>query len=459
MEGNTYRRASKMDIFKYSFGGIGSNIPFLFVAQFAFVYFTTFLGIDPVTAATITAFPILIDAFTDPIMGMIADRTSTKIGKYRPYVIFGAPLLGITMILLFWDLNLSGTTQTVYLLAVYILYSLASTVANIPYHSLTAVLTEDPEQRTTVASAKQIVGMFGAIPVLALTPMLIKVFGGDAAAFLPIVLIYSVVTVLAFMLCASGAKNSDRPEIHAEYETKGEKISLKEQLSLIYKNKALLLLMVAFGTDMIAFGATQKTAYQYFLFYVGKPELAGLVGMMALIGLPVMFFLPIMTKKIGKKRLFIIGSTILMFLALWIKMIPATSINTILLQAALAGFVGPLTGILGWTMLADCVEYGEWVTGKRGAGTVTSQLTFINKLGQAVGVFLLGIMLSGAGFLEGSMNQPDSAITAIVNIRAFLPALGYLCSIIAMSFYPITEISFAKMVKENEIRRQKVVGL
>ncbi len=451
--GATYKRATKGEVARYAFGGIGSNIPFMFVAMYAFVYFNTFLGIDSVTAAGIVAFPILIDAFTDPIMGMLADRTMTKYGKYRPYVMFAAPVLGLTMVLLFWDVGLDGPAQIGYLYVTYILYALASTAANIPYHSLTAVLSEDPYQRTTIASAKQIVGMIGIIPVLVATPLLIKVFGDDAGAFLPITIIYSVVLVLAFWTCASGAKRSDQPANYIKYNAGQKKISVVEQLSLIYKNKALLLLMVAFGTDMIAFGATQKTNYQYFLFYVGKAELASLAGMMMLLGIPVMFMLPWITKKLGKKRAFIIGSTILMFLALWVKLIPATAISMIMLQAALAGIFGPLTGILGWTMLADCVEYGEYVTGKRGAGTVTSQLTFVNKFGQAIGVFLLGVILANAGMIEGSMEQPQSAINAIVNIKAFLPAFGYICSIIAMSFYPITETFYAKMVEENEAKR------
>ena len=140
-----YARASFGDIFKYSFGGIGSNLAFFLVLSYLTYFYTDIFGIDTRIVAGLMLISRLIDAFTDPLMGILADHTHSRMGRYRPWIIFGAPGLGITMFLLFTAPELSPTLKIVYVYIIYIVYSLVSTVVNIPYHSLTPVLSEDPD--------------------------------------------------------------------------------------------------------------------------------------------------------------------------------------------------------------------------------------------------------------------------------------------------------------------------
>lgn len=453
-----YERASMWEMIRYGFGGIGSNIAYMFVLFYAATFFTDYLGISPLAMGTLLMVPRLIDAFTDPLMGMIGDRTRSRIGKFRPYVIFGAPVLALSMTLMFIDWGLTGTSLLVLCYILYIIYSLSSTVVNIPYHSLTPMMTEDPNQRTTVSIIKQLMGFIGIIPVMAVFPQLLKMYPDNPSIFAYFAGVLGIMLTLAFWICANGAKRKDTEARIEKYEgTAGEREHLPfiSQMQVIYKNKALLLLMVAFGTDMIAMGATSGIGIYYFRDVVGNVGLASIAGMLPMLaGLPILFFLPLLSKKFGKKKLFIFGSSTQMLVAISLFFIPPSMTNLIILQAALAGLFMPFTGVLGWAMAADCVEYGEWKTGINGAGTVTSQITFVNKFGNALGGFLLGWLLSVAGYNAALEVQTSGTLNMIIVIKSILPALGFLCSIVAMSFYPITEAFFDKMVKENEARRK-----
>ncbi|EFC96828.1 putative transporter, partial [Hungatella hathewayi DSM 13479] len=141
-----YAKAKFLDVFKYSFGGLGSNLAFFLVMSYLTFFYTDIFGISSMVVSGLMLISRFIDAFTDPVMGMLGDHTRSKMGKYRPWIIWGAPVLGFLIFLLFTAPDLSPNMKVVYVYVVYIAYSLASTVVNIPYHSLTPVMSQDPYQ-------------------------------------------------------------------------------------------------------------------------------------------------------------------------------------------------------------------------------------------------------------------------------------------------------------------------
>ena len=173
-----YEKAKFSDVFKYSFGGLGSNLAFFLVMSFLTFFYTDIFGISSYLVATLMLISRFIDAFTDPIMGMLGDNTRSKMGKYRPWIIFGAPVLGVLIFLLFTAPEMSPTMKVVYAYVIYILYSLASTVVNIPYHALTPVLSEDPQQRTEIVAWKQGMGTVSQFVITILALPLVELFGG-----------------------------------------------------------------------------------------------------------------------------------------------------------------------------------------------------------------------------------------------------------------------------------------
>lgn len=451
----TYKRASFKDMVYYGFGGIGSNIPFMLTMMFLMFFYTDHFGINAASVGGLFLVSRFVDAITDPIMGMIADRTKSKMGKYRPFLIVGGPLLGVLIVLLFSVPQLSDTGKLVYVYITYIMYSLISTVVNIPYHSLTPVLSEDPNQRTTVATTKQLLGIIGTVFVTVAALPLVEAFGNDASAWQKYAIIAGILTTIAFWVCAFGARKYDKMEIHNQYnnKTSHNALSIKDQLSLIYKNKALLMLMIAFGTDLVAFAGSMGVNIYYFMYAIKRPDFVAKIGMYGLgISVAVTLCIPFLAKTFGKKRLFIFGTTLLMILCAALYFTPFTSVTQVLIICVLLQGFGPLTGVVGWAMLADCVEYGEWKTGIRGAGTVSSQLTFVNKLGMAVGGLMAGVLLSASGYIAGADQTPET-LEMMVRVKTWLPIVGYMCSLGAMFFYPITKEVYAKIVKENDVKR------
>jgi len=447
-----YERAKFSEVVRYGFGGIGSNVPFILTLQFLMFFLTDHAGINAAAVGGLFMVTRLIDAVTDPLMGMIADRTKSKWGKYRPYLIIVAPFLGVLTMMLFWSPDVSIAGKVAYIYIVYIIYSLVSTAVNIPYHALTPVLSQDPDQRTTIATFKQVLGIVGILLIAAGAVPITKALGDDANAWTIFAAASGVILTLSFWLCASGAKKADTMANYAKHESTGHSISFGEQLKLITKNHALLMLMIAFGTDMVAFAASQAVNIYYFTYAIKRPDLIMQVALFGvLISVAVSAFIPLLSKTIGKKKLFIAGSAFLMIINACLYFVPFSNVSLVFILSLIGTGFGVLTGVVGWAMLADCVDYGEWKTGHRGAGTVSSQLTFINKLGMAVGGFLAGMVLSASGYVAGA-EQTDQTLHAILEVKTLLPVAGYICSLISMAFYPITKEFFEKMIADNKAR-------
>lgn len=451
---NLIRVASKGEVFKYAFGGLGSNLPFMLILTYLMFFYTEVEGISPALVGTLFFITRFIDAVTDPLMGMIADRTNSKLGKYRPYVIFGAPLLGLSTVSLFWIPDLPDGQKIAYVFVTYILYSLISTVVNIPYHSLTPVLSEDPNQRTWIATAKQFMGIPAQMLAQVAFLPLVAIFGGGEQGYLVTAIIYAIVIVLSFWTCASSAKRHDKIEIVNDKVGSKPKIAFKDQLSLIGKNTPLLMLMIAMSTNLIATSIQSAVALYFWTYNVGRADLFPMLSLVGLlVSIPLFFLMPSLSKKIEKKGVFLYGSiaSIVPFIILLVA--PSEMIWVNFTAAALAIALAPFTGAIAWAMLPDCVEYGEWKTGLKGAGVVSSSLTFINKLGSAVGGILGGALLASAGYVAGQAQSPET-LQMILYLYAIFPILGHVATIIALKFYKIDNKFYVKIIQEIKERKE-----
>lgn len=444
------------EIFLYAFGGIGGNIAFIFVVTYLMFFYNNIFGISAAAAGILLMVARLIDAFTDPIVGMLADRTKTKWGKFRPWIIFGAPLLGISVILLFSTPELGATTKLVYAYVIYISYSILSTVVNIPYHAITPVMTDDTNRRNVVVSAKQIGGFVGALIPAVLTIPLVKAFGGGAAAWQKTSVIMAVLMTITYLVCARGAKKRDTFERAQRF--KKDHLKLKDQLKLIFKNKPLVMLMIAFGTDLVAFTSANAMSLYYWTFNVGDETRMPIVSLFGLLGaIPFVLLLPALAKRFGKRAILVSGSILTSLVLLAIFFVPYEYVGLLTLLFILSTIFALIPSTVGWSMLSDCVEYGEWKTGIRGEGTVSSSLTFINKFGMAIGALLAGIILSAIGFVANVNGVPqpqtEQTLRGILAVRTLFPIGGYICSIIAMKFYDLNSKKYNQILSDLEERR------
>lgn len=451
MEERKLRLATKMEILKYSFGGIGSNISFALLMGYLMFFYTDVFGISAISVGSLFLVSRLIDAITDPIMGMIADRTRSKFGRYRPWIIFIAPFLGLSVILLFFTPDIGYDQKVIYAYVTYILYSLVSTMVNIPYHALTPVLSEDSNQRTQIASAKQMMAIPANLFVSAAALPLVAIFGGGKQGWMGLAVLVAFITVVSFWLCAAGAKRHDVLEDTAGKPTK--KVSLKDQLNVILKNKPLLLLMGAFGIQMLATSISNAVNMYYMSYNVGRPDMVPVIGLIGTFtAIPVALTLPSLTKRFDKKRIFIVGNILAASACALLFVTPANNITLVVAVSVLVTTTAQVSGIIGWAMLPDCVDYAQWKTGTRGDGTVSSSLTFINKCGMAFGGLIAGAIMEGVGYIAG-VQQSGVVLQAILTMKSILPAAAYLLSMMLIMKYPITNKSFKVMLQEIEDRK------
>jgi sugar (glycoside-pentoside-hexuronide) transporter len=446
-----YEKAKFSDVLKYSFGGMGSNLAFFLVMSYLTFFYTDIFGISSYVVATLMLVSRFIDAFTDPIMGMLGDNTRSKMGKYRPWIIFGAPVLGLLVFLLFTAPEMSATMKVVYAYVIYILYSLASTVVNIPYHALTPVISKDPQQRTVIVTWKQGMGTVSQFIITILALPLVELFGGGKQGWAIYGALIGILTTVSFWICAWGGKKYDK----VDETVSKEKFNFKENIQLITKNKPMLMLMIAFGTDVLANATYSAVNMYYFKYVLGRVDLVAPVATAILIGgivsLP---FLPFLSKLLGKKRLYWFGSllSILPLAVMWIK--PTAPVIILMSMMGAFGFMSRIPGNMGWAMLPECSDYAEWKYGKRGDGLLSSSLTFINKFGMAIGGFIASFFLGLVGFVA-NQDQSEVVLNMIVFLRFGMPILGYIASLISMHFYEITSEKYEEIRKDLDKRQNK----
>lgn len=446
-----YEKAKFSDVLKYSFGGMGSNLAFFLVMSYLTFFYTDIFGISSYVVATLMLVSRFIDAFTDPIMGMLGDNTRSKMGKYRPWIIFGAPVLGLLVFLLFTAPEMSATMKVVYAYVIYILYSLASTVVNIPYHALTPVISKDPQQRTVIVTWKQGMGTVSQFIITILALPLVELFGGGKQGWAIYGALIGILTTVSFWICAWGGKKYDK----VDETVSKEKFNFKENIQLITKNKPMLMLMIAFGTDVLANATYSAVNMYYFKYVLGRVDLVAPVATAILIGgiisLP---FLPFLSKLLGKKRLYWFGSllSILPLAVMWIK--PTAPVIILMSMMGAFGFMSRIPSNMGWAMLPECSDYAEWKYGKRGDGLLSSSLTFINKFGMAIGGFIASFFLGLVGFVA-NQDQSEVVLNMIVFLRFGMPILGYIASLISMHFYEITSEKYEEIRKDLDKRQNK----
>ncbi|MBP8855730.1 MAG: MFS transporter [Oscillospiraceae bacterium] len=436
-----YKKAGTLDIIKYGFGGIGSNIPFALAMSYLTFFYTDIFGISSIAVAGLMMVARLIDAFTDPIMGMIGDRTRSKLGRFRPWIIFGAPVLGFSVFLIFYAPDLAPNLKLVYAYVTYIFYSLATTAVNIPYQSLTPVMSEDPDQRTIVVASKQGLSVVAMLFSMVFTMPLVNVFGGGQKGWAMFAILSGVLTTLSFWMCAWGGKKYDTMDKVAN----AAPFNLKKQLQLLYKNKPLMMLMIACGTDVLAAAAANAVNVYYFKYVLHRVDLVPITSLLGLIPSIIMIpFIPMLAKKFGKKRLYL-TATALSIVPLTINLfIPTAFVSVIVSMLFVLGFTMKIAGDLSWGMLPDCVDYGEWKLGIRGEGTVSSSLTFINKFGMALGGSAASLILGLVGF-TANVEQTPLVLNTIIIMRFGLPILGYIASLLSMRYYELTKERMAEI--------------
>jgi len=440
----------------YGLGDTASNFFFATFNVFLLYYYTDIFGITAAAVGTMFLITKIVDAVSDPIMGLIADRTNSRWGKFRPYLLWAAIPYGLCGYAMFANPDFSYTGKLIYAYVTYSLMMLAYTAINVPYSALMGVISPSTIERTKVASyrffcafaAGWLVGTF-------VTPLKNILGGGDEAlGFKLTMAIFAVISVSLFWVTFATTKERVVPE--------PKNSNIREDLRVLLSNGPWKALFWTGIFTLINIAVRNGTILYYFKYYVGDDGtplflIFDKTAVFMSSGLLFMMIGVMLTKTLSvrfeKRSLMIVLSTLTALSMATFFFIPPDQYWLMVVVNALGTLAAGPTPALVWSMYADCADYGEWKTGRRTTALVFSTVQFSHKMGLAVGAGLAGIILSWFGFVANEV-QTDSAMFGIRFMFAIFPAVFALLGVVAIFFYRIDN----KMLQQMEIDLQTARG-
>jgi len=435
----------------YSLGDTASHFVWDMVGFWLLFFYTDVYGISAAAAGTIMLVARFWDMAIDPIIGVVSDRTKTRWGKFRPYILFGAIPYAVLAILTFTTPNFGEVGKIIYAGATYVLLMTAYATINLPYSALGAVMTDDTYERAGLNTYRFIAGFSGQFIVTGLALTLANFFGhgNKAQGFQYTVFLFAGLSLVFFFITFQTTKERVQPP-------KEQKNSLKEDLKNLLANKAWRILAIVGIISFIMFAMQNAAIAYYFKYYLGREnnvQLFNVIGTVALI-----VALPLskpLAKRFGNKNVFI-GSSLISGLFFMLIYLPGvTDITTIYIFNIIAKMAYAPAVPLLWTMIADSADYGEWTTGRRATGLYFSAAVFAQKAGWGIGAAIAGWILTLTQFVP-NVTQSATAITGIKLLVSVIPGILYMSCAIFMIFYKIDSKTTDLMKKELDVRRAKL---
>ena len=432
----------------YSLGDFASVLFWQTISLHLIFFYTDVFGISASAAGLMIFLSRMWDGVNDPMIGMIADRTNTRWGKFRPYLLWMAVPLAVAAVFAFSTPNLGPTGK------LFNLFMMLYTAINIPYSALLGVITPDSAERTVLSSFKYIGAYMGGLVVSAFLLPLVKQIGGSgnsAFGWKVGLSIFGGAAVIFFLLTFLSTKERVSPPA-------SQKTSIGRDLKDLFTNGPWLLLLFCTLAMLLWVALRLGVTNYYFKYYIAPGgferwvsvfNTAGMVG--SLVGVAVVSWF---AKLLGKKRAFIILFIVANVLTMSFLVLKPGQLYLIIAIQAIASFAGgPLTPLI-WAMYADTADYSEWRNGRRATGLVFSASTMSQKFGWAAGAFLTGLLLERIGYVPNA-DQTEHVIYGIRMLMSVIPGIAGVISIIIVLFYNLNEETMKKIGEELEQRRKE----
>ncbi|QUI92958.1 MFS transporter [Prevotella denticola] len=455
----------------YGLGDMSSSMFWKLFGAYLMIFYTDVFGISAAVVGTMFAVTRVWDSFFDPVVGAVADRTSSRWGRFRPYLLFLAVPFGVIGILTFLTPPFGQTGKIVYAFITYALMMMVYSAINVPYASLLGVMSPDPADRNTLATYRMTFAYMGSFLALLLFMPLVNAFGGGdsggpmlgwltapQAGWLMAAGVIAVVCVLLFLGCFALTKERVRP-------VRQGKTSLKTDLRDLLHNRPWWILLGA-GVASLVFNSIRDGAtIYYFKYYVDETA----VGSISFLGLPfvlsglylavgqaanilgVILAAPV-SNRIGKRRTFMAAMAVASVLSVAFFWLGKDQLVPIfILQALISVCAGSIFPLL-WSMYADCADYSELQTGNRATGLIFSSSSMSQKFGWAFGTAITGWMLAQFGFQANAVQSAET-LQGIRMFLSLLPAAGAFLSLVFIYFYPLSEQKMRQITHELEEKR------
>ncbi|NOX49516.1 MAG: MFS transporter [Gammaproteobacteria bacterium] len=409
----------------YAVGDLGINLYFISVMTYLLYFYTDVLGISAVAASGVFMVARLIDAITDPIMGIIAERTRTRWGRMRPYILFGALPLALITVLTFTVPDTDSGGRLTWAYTTYILFGIVYTVVTIPYATLTASLTSDYEERTKVSTFRIGCAFAGGFIVSVGTMPFVNSFASQAEGFQMLMVVFGCIASI-FLVVTFVSTN----EIVVPSPQK--RPSLVDSLRAVGRNPPLLVVIGIFCCGMLSFTVRQSVTAYFFIYNVGDAGLIswffGLTLGCMLVGI---WFVPNLAGRFGKAGAIRLGAYLTIVASVGFYFTSTASIEWIFFWGCLVALGGTPVAVLGWAMIPDTVEYAQLRHGVRADGTIFSTASFFQKLAKAIGGAGTALILGVAGYQAHAAQTPQ-ALAAIHGVLTLIP-IGIMLIVIVLT--------------------------
>ncbi|WP_160689615.1 MFS transporter [Clostridium sp. C2-6-12] len=441
-------KLSFMTKLSYGLGEFACSVVWSLVSSYLLFFYTDVFGLAGAVIAILLLVARVWDCFVDPMLGLIMERTKSRFGRFRPYILFGSISLGLFNILTFYTPQFSGTGKAVYACVTYLLLGTFHSVVNVPYGALATVMTRDTNERTNLNAFRGVFGQVAGIVTGATVMPLITILGkgNNQNGYFYAAIVLSVISMPMLFLTFKNCKEVIEP-------MKEERPSVKESLLAVVKNKQLLLVLSCLAISLFAvFGRIGVVMY-YAIYVLGRPDLiAVMFTTLSIAGVCGAFVLPFIAKFFEKKTVLGLGNVLsgISFIALFFT--PASNI-TVIIGLTFVGCLSIGFSSMMFSMVGDCIDDYQVKSGLRSDGAIYSFTSLTTKIVNAIVGSLSVAVLGLIGYVANAQQTPETikGLNMLVNL---VPGVIYLVALIPLFFYTLSK---AKATENTNIliERQK----
>ena len=449
-------RLSVRERLSYGVGDIGGNLVFGLISSFLLFYLTDTVGVGAAIAGTLLLFGRILDGTMDLIVGTLIDKTSTRWGKARPWILFSAPFLVATFILLFnVPAGLGSTGKEIYSFVFYFLcLGVGFVCSNLAYHTLLSVITSNSKMRVSLTVIRTACALVAALAVNAITIPIVGAFGGGQQGWSSTVLIYGALSLITLLVVFFGTKERVKPVRESDLSAKRP---LRELLGILFRNRYFYLGFAFFFLTYILSGSAGAGVY-FAKDVLGDATLFSLLSIATLLPLIVgIWFMPVIIGRFGKRGPILVGIAIGL-VGVAITFIDPTNLALVLTGSLIRSVGGVPAAAAMFALIADIVDYGEWKSGVRVDGMTYAAATAGQNFGAGLGAALVGWLLAAGGYNASAPTQAASATSIEVFLYLGLPGIVLVLQAVIIYFLR-TDRTIPQMTREMAERRTASVSV
>lgn len=438
-------RLSWITRISYGCGDTACNVVYGMISTVLTLFYTDYVGISPATVGMVMLISRIFDGGSDMVMGMIVQKTNSKWGKSRPWILWMSVPYAVSAVLLFTVPHTNAMIQAIY---IFVTYNFCTTVCytatNLPYGSLSAMMTRVSAERDMLSIVRMGMSPFGRILAVTCTLPLVKIFGNNQLAWVKTMTIWAVVAILLLLICFKNCE--EKVEVKQEHND----LSTVDAFKNLFKNQYFWAILVLWMMQNVIYTVT-GTILPYYCKYVFHNDTlySSLYLTETLIIVVITFLSPALVKKFGKRNMSMIGVCFAL-IGQAIFFLNPGSFQWMLLSCIIRGIgLAPLNSII-FGLLGDAVDFGHWKTGVRQESLVFAAGSVGAKIGGGLTSAIITGLLSVSGYISataGSVLQPQSAVNMIMNIYKFGPLIVWVIVLIVLCFYKLDK-QYPQIMKE-----------